>query len=185
MRPVHGPQRTPNCASSRSLKSHVCVNLPWNLFLSLVYFVHDLEYFILTWWLPHKLERGGRKVGGGKSLNNFLRSSCFNIELSLPPRCLSISCIHFASYVDFPHWPLHHFLRFCCCNIRPSPASTTSCMHLVSISKFHTPCAIVSNKNHKQDNVSQFAGQLRELEGPRCLNRWTLGWGTLRVGIGL
>ena len=46
------------------------------------------------------------------SLNNFLRSSCFNIELSLPPMCLSIACIHFASYVDFPHWPLHHFLRF-------------------------------------------------------------------------
>ena len=128
---------------------------------------------------------GGTKGGGGISLNNFLRSSCFNIELSLPPRCLSISCIHFASYVDFPHWPLHHFLRFCCCNIRNSPASKTSSMHLVSISKFHPPCAIVSNKNHKQDNVSQFAGQLCELEGPRCLNRWTLGWGTLRVGIGL
>ena len=46
------------------------------------------------------------------SLNNFLRSSCFNIEFSLPPMCLSISCIHFASYVNFPHWPLHHFLRF-------------------------------------------------------------------------
>ena len=46
------------------------------------------------------------------SLNNFLRSSCFNIELSLPPMCLSIACTHFASYVDFPHWPLHHFLRF-------------------------------------------------------------------------
>ena len=132
----------------------------------------------------NNLRGGGRKVGGGISLNNFLRSSCFNIELSLPPRCLSISCIHFASYVDFPHWPLHHFLCFCCCNIRTSPASTTSCMHLVSISKFHPPCAIVINKNHKQDNVSQFAGQLCELEGPRCLNRWTLGWGTLRVGIG-
>ena len=117
------------------------------------------------------------------SLNNFLRSSCFNIELSLSPMCPSISCIHFASYVDFPHWPLHHFLRFCCCNIRTSPASTTSCVHLVSISTFHPPCAIVSNKNHKQDNVSQFAGQLCELEGPRCLNRSTLGWGTLRVGL--
>ena len=45
------------------------------------------------------------------SLNNFLHSSCFNIEFSLPPMCLSISCIHFASYVNFP-WPLHHFLRF-------------------------------------------------------------------------
>ena len=45
--------------------------------------------------------------GGGIFPNNFLRSSCFNIELSLPPRCLSISCIHFALYVDFPHWPLH------------------------------------------------------------------------------
>ena len=127
--------------------------------------------------------RGGRKVGGGISLNNFLRSSCFNIELSLPPRRPSISCIHFASYVDFPHWPLHHFLRFCCCNIRNSPASTTSCMHLVSISKFHPPCAIVSNKNHKQDNVSQFVGNLCELEGPRCLNRSTLGCGALRVGL--
>ena len=74
------------------------------------------------------------------SLNNFLHSSCFNIELSLPPMCLSISCIHFASYVDFRHWPLHHFLRFCCFNIRTSPASTTSCMHLVSISTFLPPC---------------------------------------------
>ena len=74
------------------------------------------------------------------SLNNFLLSSCFNIELSLPPLCLSISCIHCASYVDFPHWPLH-LLRFCCFNIRTSPASTTSCMHLVSISKLPPPCA--------------------------------------------
>ena len=132
---------------------------------------------------PEKNWEGGQKVGGGISLNNFLRSSCFNIELSLPPRCLSISCIHFVSYVDFPYWPLRHFLRFCCCNIRTSPASTTSCMHLVSISKFHPPRAIVSNKNHKQDNVSQFVGNLCELEGPRCLNRSTLGWGTLRVGL--
>ena len=68
-------------------------------------------------------------------------------------------------------------LTFCCCNIR------TSCMHLVSISKFHPPRAIVSNKSHKQDNVSQFVGNLCELEGPRCLNRSTLGWGTLRVGL--
>ena len=94
-----------------------------------------------------------------------------------------LSCINFVSYVDFPYWPLRHFLRFCCCNIRTSPASTTSCMHLVSISKFHPPRAIVSNKNHKQDNVSQFVGNLCELEGPRCLNRSTLGWGTLRVGL--
>ena len=94
-----------------------------------------------------------------------------------------LSCINFVSYVDFPYWPLRHFLRFCCCNIRTSPASTTSCMHLVSISKFHPPRAIVSNKNHKQDNVSQFVGHLCELEGPRCLNRSTLGWGTLRVGL--
>ena len=56
-------------------------------------------------------------------------------------------------------------------------------MHLVSISKFHPPSAIVSNKNHKQDNVSQSVGSLCELEGPRCLNRSTLGWGTLRVGL--
>ena len=94
-----------------------------------------------------------------------------------------LSCINFVSYVDFPYWPLRHFLRFCCCNIRTSPASTTSCMHLVSISKFHPPRAIVSNKNHQQDNVSQFVGNLCELEGPRCLNRSTLGWGTLRVGL--
>ena len=75
------------------------------------------------------------------SLNNFLRSSCFNIELSLSPMCPSISCIHFASYVDFPHWPLHHFLRFHCFNTGTSPASATSCMHLVSVSKFPPPCA--------------------------------------------
>ena len=94
-----------------------------------------------------------------------------------------LSCINFVSYVDFPYWPLRHFWRFCCCNIRTSPASTTSCMHLVSISKFHPPRAIVSNKNHMQDNVSQFAGNLCELEGPRCLNRSTLGRGTFRVGL--
>ena len=75
------------------------------------------------------------------SLNNFWRSSCFNIERSLPPMCPPISCVHFASYVDFPHWPLHHFLRFCCFNIRISPAPTTYCMHLVSISRFPPPCA--------------------------------------------
>ena len=46
----------------------------------------------------------------------------------------------------------------------------------LQISKFHPPRAIVSNKNHKQDNVSQFVGNLCELEGPRCLNR-------LRVGL--
>ena len=73
------------------------------------------------------------------SLNNYLRSSCFNIELSLSPICPSISCIHFASYVDFPHWPLHHFLRFHCFNTGTSPASATSCMHLVSVSKFPHP----------------------------------------------
>ena len=56
------------------------------------------------------------------SLNNFLRSSCFNIELSLSPMCPSISCIHFASCVDFPQWPLHHFLRFYCFNTGTSPA---------------------------------------------------------------
>ena len=39
------------------------------------------------------------------------------------------------------HWPLHHFLRFCCFNIQTSPAPTTSCMHLVSMSKFPPPCA--------------------------------------------
>ena len=81
------------------------------------------------------------------SLNNYLRSSCFNIELSLSPICPSISCIHFASYVDFPHWPLHHFLRFHCFNTGTSPASATSCMHLVSVSKFHPPCAR-SKKTH-------------------------------------
>ena len=55
--------------------------------------------------------------------------------------CPSISCIHFASYVDFPHWPLHHFLCFSCFNTGTSPASTTSCMHLASVSKFPPPCA--------------------------------------------
>ena len=49
------------------------------------------------------------------SLNNFLRSSGFNIELALPRLCLSISYIHFASYVDFPPVfspPLLTFLLF-------------------------------------------------------------------------
>ena len=110
-------------------------------------------------------------MGAHLSTTFCVHSVSIYIELSLPPGCLSISCIHFVSYVDFPYWPLRHFLRFCCCNIRTSPASTTSCMHLVSISKFHPPRAIVSNKNHKQDNVSQFVGNLCELEGPRCLNR--------------
>ena len=123
-----------------------------------------------------QLERGRTKGRSGYLSTTFcVHSVSIYIELSLPPRCLSISCIHFVSYVDFPYWPLRHFLRFCCCNIRTSPASTTSCMHLVSISKFHPPRAIVSNKNHKQDNVSQFVGNLCELEGPRCLNRSTLG----------
>ena len=49
------------------------------------------------------------------SLNNFLRSSGFNIELALPRLCLSISYIHFASFVDFPPLaspPLLTFLLF-------------------------------------------------------------------------
>ena len=62
---------------------------------------------------PHLDPMSGFHPG---SLNNCLRSSCFNIELSLPP---SISCIHFASYVDFPHWP-----------------STTSYVFFVSIWEF-------------------------------------------------
>ena len=128
------------------------------------------------WEESERLERGRTKDGWGHLSTTFcIHSVSIYIELSLPPRCLSISCIHSVSYVDFPYWPLRHFLRFCCCNIRTSPASTTSCMHLVSISKFHPPRAIVSNKNHKQDNVSQFVGNLCELEGPRCLNRSTLG----------
>ena len=73
------------------------------------------------------------------SLNNFLRSSCFNIELSLSPMCPSISCIHFASYVDFPHWPLQHFLRFSCFNTVTSRGSTTSCMHLASVLYLNSP----------------------------------------------
>ena len=89
------------------------------------------------------------------SLNNFLRSPCFNIELSLSPMCPSISCIHFASYVDFPHWPLHHFLRFYCFNTGTSPASTASCMHLVSVSKIPpTLCQV-------QKNVYEFPNTCR------------------------
>ena len=57
------------------------------------------------------------------------------------PQGPSISCIHFVSYVDFPDWPLHHFLRFYCFNTGTSPASKTSCMHLVSVSKFPPACA--------------------------------------------
>ena len=91
------------------------------------------------------------------SLNNFLRSSCFNIELSLSPKCPSISCIHFASYVDFPHWPLHHFLRFYCFNTGTSPASATSCMHLVSVSKFPPPCARSKNDPAQFANVSAYS----------------------------
>ena len=68
------------------------------------------------------------------SLNNFLRSSCFNIELSLSPMCPSISCIHFASYVNFPHWPLRHFLRFYCFQYRNFPGISNflhaSCLSL-------------------------------------------------------
>ena len=120
--------------------------------------------------------RGGSKGRWGHISQQLFALILFQYRaFPSPYRCLSISCIHFTSHVDFPHWPLHHFLRFCCCNIRTSPASTTSCMHLVSISTFHPPCAIVSNRNHKPDNASQFVGQLCELEGPRCLNRWTLG----------
>ena len=85
------------------------------------------------------------------SLNNFLRSSCFNIELSLPPMCPSISCIHFASYVNFPHWPLRHFLRFYCFNTGTSPASTTSCMHLVSVSVSKFPPPFARSKKRARD----------------------------------
>ena len=118
---------------------------------------------------------GGTKGRWGHISEQLFALILFQNRTFSSPYILSISCIHVASHVDFPHGPPHHFLRFCCCNIRTSPASTTFCMHLVSISKFHPPCAIASNKNHKQDNVSQFVGQLCELEGPRCLNRWTLG----------
>ena len=85
------------------------------------------------------------------SLNNFLRSSCFNIELSLSPMCPSISCIHFASYVNFPHWPLRHFLRFYCFNTGTSPASTTSCMHLVSVSVSKFPPPFARSKKRARD----------------------------------
>ena len=72
--------------------------------------------------------------------------------------------------LQYPNFPgINNFLHASCLND--------------SISKFHPPRAIVSNKNHKQYNVSQFVGNLCELEGPRCLNRSTLGWGTLRVGL--
>ena len=63
------------------------------------------------------------------SPNNFLRSSCFNIELSLSPMCPSISCVHFASYIDFPHLPLHHFLRFYCFNAGTSPVGINNFLH--------------------------------------------------------
>ena len=96
------------------------------------------QFFACIFMYPHFVSMSRLHPS---SLNNFLRSSCFNIELSLSPMCPSISCIHFASYVDFPHWPLHHFLRFYCFNTGTSPASTTSCMHLVSVSKFPSPCA--------------------------------------------
>ena len=70
--------------------------------------------------------------------------------------CPSISCIHVASYVDFPHWPLHHFLRFYCFNTGTSLASTTSCMHLVSVSKFPPSCARSKNVHGIQPNVSAY-----------------------------
>ena len=91
------------------------------------------------------------------SINNYLRSSCFNIELSLSPMCPSISCIHCASYVDFPHWPPHHFLRFYCFNTGTSPASTTSCMHLVSVPKNSShPVPGQKNVHGTQPNVSAY-----------------------------
>ena len=68
------------------------------------------------------------------SFNNFLRSSCFNIELSLSPMCPSISCVHFASYIDFPHWSLHHFLRFYCFNAGTSPAGINNSLHASCLS---------------------------------------------------
>ena len=68
------------------------------------------------------------------SLNNFLRSSCFNIELSLSPMCPSISCVHFASYIDFPHWPLHHFLRFLLFQCWNFPAGINNFLHASCLS---------------------------------------------------
>ena len=68
------------------------------------------------------------------SLNNYVRSSCFNIELSLSPICPSISCIHFASYVDFPHWPLHHFLRFHCFNTGTNFPGISNFLHASCLS---------------------------------------------------
>ena len=53
------------------------------------------------------------------------------------PQCASqLPAIHLVSYVGFPRWLLHNFLRLCCFNIRFSPAplclSATSCIHVVS-----------------------------------------------------
>ena len=58
-----------------------------------------------------ELERGRTKGRWEYLSTTFcVHSVSIYIELSLPPRCLSISCIHFVSYVDFPYWPLRHFL---------------------------------------------------------------------------
>ena len=64
--------------------------------------------------------RGGAKGRWGHIPQQLFALILFQYRTFPSPRCLSISCIDFTSYVDFPHWPLHHFLRFCCCNIRTS-----------------------------------------------------------------
>ena len=163
---------------------YTCIYI-YTCILLYIYNSHVMGGFKGTLTENHGFSNPGKKLrGGAKGRWGHISQQLFALILFQYRTFPSLGASQFPAFISL-HWPLHHFLRFCCCNIRTSPASTTSCMHLVSISNFHPPCAIVSNKNHKQDNVSQFVGQLCELEGPRCLNRWTLGWGTLRVGIGL
>ena len=90
------------------------------------------------------------------SLNNFLRSSCFNIELSLSPMCPSISCIHFASCVGFPQWPLHHFLRFYCFNTgTPRHQQLLACILSQYLNSPH-PVPGQKNVHGIQPNVSAY-----------------------------
>ena len=68
------------------------------------------QFFVCTFMYLHLVSMS--RLHPSCLNNNFFRSSGFNIELSLPPMCLSISRVHFASYANFPPLASPPFLTF-------------------------------------------------------------------------